>query len=247
MAASRARLQPPRRATPPQGRKLAARPAPRAVESVPGARHRRARRSSPGAMPTARSSAARRGSKGGAVAGGRCAPVRSYRLPENRTMRRRRCATRRRRDRSPSPGCRRCTSRRACRSSRSTLIAQQMLISWACPTSRSTRWTGLLGWPGVQVAVEPVPRAGAEQESGRHAVPVLGAWAWGGGAGAAPAAFFALSIAALMLVSSGFSATHDIAADGLYIASLSNKQQAAVRRLAGRVLQRARFMPRAAC
>jgi PAT family beta-lactamase induction signal transducer AmpG len=123
------------------------------------------------------------------------------------------------------------------------VIAQQMLISMNVPNEQMTRWLGVLtlAW-GFKWVWSPFLELAPSKKSVVITFQLLGAI----GLGAVAVAlhlpmFFVLSIAALMLVSLG-SATHDIAADGLYMASLSNKEQAQYAGWQGAFFNVARFI-----
>jgi len=107
------------------------------------------------------------------------------------------------------------------------LIAGQMMKSRGIPNDQIALWTKLLGFAWV---FKPLWSPFLELASSKKLVIVacqyIGAAALALTALALQLpAWFALTIALLALVSFA-SATHDIAADGLYIASLSTKQQA---------------------
>jgi PAT family beta-lactamase induction signal transducer AmpG len=108
------------------------------------------------------------------------------------------------------------------------LVAGLMFKSMGVPNEQIARWTGLLGMAWVFKALwSPF----LELAASKKRIVVLFQLT-GGAALAALAlvlqlpAWFALAIGLLAVVSLA-SATHDIAADGLYIASLGAKQQAA--------------------
>jgi hexosaminidase len=102
------------------------------------------------------------------------------------------------------------------------LVAGLMFKSMGVPNEQIARWTGVLGWPGCSRRCGALswnwPRA-------RSAVVCCRSSAASRSAALALAlqlpAWFALAIALLAVVSLA-SSTHDIAADGLYIASLSS-------------------------
>jgi MFS transporter, PAT family, beta-lactamase induction signal transducer AmpG len=106
-------------------------------------------------------------------------------------------------------------------------IAGLMFKSMGVPNDQIARWTGALGFVWVFKPLwSPFLEAASSKKSLVVAFQLLG----GIGLGLVALAlqlpvYFAATIALLALVSIA-SATHDIAADGLYIANLSAKQQA---------------------
>lgn len=123
------------------------------------------------------------------------------------------------------------------------LVAGLMFKSMGVPNDQIARWTGLLGLAWVFKALwSPfLELAGTKKR-------VVVAFQLIGGAGLAAVAlvlqlpaWFALSIALLAVVALA-SATHDIAADGLYIASLSARQQAAYAGWQGAFFNAAKFL-----
>jgi MFS transporter, PAT family, beta-lactamase induction signal transducer AmpG len=123
------------------------------------------------------------------------------------------------------------------------LVAGLMFKSMGVPNEQIARWTGLLGLAWVFKALwSPFLEL---FRSKKRIVVVL--QLTGGLALAALAlvlqlpAWFALAIALLGVVSLA-SSTHDIAADGLYIASLSAKQQAAYAGWQGAFFNGAKFL-----
>jgi MFS transporter, PAT family, beta-lactamase induction signal transducer AmpG len=123
------------------------------------------------------------------------------------------------------------------------LVAGLMFKSMGVPNEQIARWTGLLGLAWVFKALwSPFLEL---FRSKKRIVVVL--QMTGGVALAALAlalrlpAWFALAIALLGVVSLA-SSTHDIAADGLYIASLSAKQQAAYAGWQGAFFNGAKFL-----
>jgi PAT family beta-lactamase induction signal transducer AmpG len=123
------------------------------------------------------------------------------------------------------------------------LIAGLMYKSQGLGNDTIARWTGLLGLAWV---FKPLWSPLLELVSARKWL-VIGFQALGGAAllGLALAlrlpAWFAVSVAVLGVVALA-SATHDIAADGLYIASLTNKQQAAYAGWQGAFFNAAKFL-----
>jgi PAT family beta-lactamase induction signal transducer AmpG len=123
------------------------------------------------------------------------------------------------------------------------VIAQQMLISMNVPNEQMTRWLGVLtlAW-GIKWLWSPFLELAPSKKSVVIGFQLLGGVSLGLVAVALHLpTFFVLCIAALMLVSLG-SATHDVAADGLYIASLSNKEQAQYAGWQGAFFNVARFI-----
>jgi MFS transporter, PAT family, beta-lactamase induction signal transducer AmpG len=108
------------------------------------------------------------------------------------------------------------------------LIAGLMMKSQGVPNEQITRWTGLLGLAWVFKPLwSPLLELVPNKKGLVVAFQYLGGFALGMTALALQLpGWFAASIAVLALVALN-SASHDIAADGLYIASLSNRQQAA--------------------
>jgi PAT family beta-lactamase induction signal transducer AmpG len=123
------------------------------------------------------------------------------------------------------------------------LVAGLMFKSLGVPNDQIARWTGLLGLAWVFKALwSPF----LELAPGRKTIVV--AFQFVGGLALAGCAlalqlpgWFAAVIALLALVSLG-SATHDIAADGLYIANLSTRQQAAYAGWQGAFFNAAKFL-----
>ena len=123
------------------------------------------------------------------------------------------------------------------------LVAGLMFKSMGVPNEQIARWTGLLGLAWVFKALWS-PFLELFRSKKRIVVTLQVA---GGIALAALAlvlqlpAWFALAIALLGMVSLA-SSTHDIAADGLYIASLSARQQAAYAGWQGAFFNGAKFL-----
>jgi PAT family beta-lactamase induction signal transducer AmpG len=123
------------------------------------------------------------------------------------------------------------------------LVAGLMFKSLGVPNDQIARWTGLLGLAWVFKALwSPF----LELAPSRKRVVV--AFQLAGGACLAVVAlaltlpgWFALCIALLALVALA-SSTHDIAADGLYIANLSSRQQAAYAGWQGAFFNAAKFL-----
>jgi PAT family beta-lactamase induction signal transducer AmpG len=123
------------------------------------------------------------------------------------------------------------------------LVAGLMFKSLGMPNDLIARWTGVLGLAWVFKALwSPF------LELARSKKRVVVAFQLIGGAGLAGVAlalqlpaWFAASIALLAVVALA-SATHDIAADGLYIASLSVRQQSAYAGWQGAFFNAAKFL-----
>jgi PAT family beta-lactamase induction signal transducer AmpG len=123
------------------------------------------------------------------------------------------------------------------------LVAGLMFKSLGMPNDLIARWTGVLGLAWVVKALwSPF------LELARSKKRVVVAFQLIGGAGLAGVAlalqlpaWFAASIALLAVVALA-SATHDIAADGLYIASLSVRQQSAYAGWQGAFFNAAKFL-----
>ncbi len=123
------------------------------------------------------------------------------------------------------------------------LIAGLMYKSLGVPNEQIARWTGLLGFAWV---FKPLWSPLLEAAPSKKSMVVLFQACSAVGLGLTALAlqlpaYFALSIALLALVAIS-AATHDIAADGLYIASLSDKQQAAYAGWQGAFFNAAKFM-----
>ncbi len=108
------------------------------------------------------------------------------------------------------------------------LVAGLMFKSMAVPNELIARWTGLIGLAWV---FKPLWSPFLELASSKKIVVVAFQLMGGASLGLVALAlhlpsWFAAAIAMLALVAIA-SATHDIACDGLYIASLSSRQQAA--------------------
>ena len=123
------------------------------------------------------------------------------------------------------------------------LVAGLMFKSMGVPNEQIARWTGVLGFAWVFKALwSPLLELA---RSKKRAVVVF--QLIGGASLAAVAlalqlpAWFALSIGLLAVVSLA-SSSHDIAADGLYIASLTAKQQAAYAGWQGAFFNAAKFL-----
>ncbi|WP_296952412.1 MFS transporter [uncultured Massilia sp.] len=123
------------------------------------------------------------------------------------------------------------------------LVAGLMFKSMGVPNDQIARWTGMLGLAWVFKALwSPFLELARSKKRVVVALQVAG-----GAALAALAlvlqlpAWFALAIALLGVVALA-SSTHDIAADGLYIASLSARQQAAYAGWQGAFFNGAKFL-----
>ncbi|HKX42594.1 MAG TPA: MFS transporter, partial [Burkholderiaceae bacterium] len=123
------------------------------------------------------------------------------------------------------------------------LIAGLMYKSLAVPNDQIARWTGLIGLAWV---FKPLWSPFLEAAGSKKTLVVVFQFASAVGLGLVALAlhlpaYFAASIAVLGLVAIS-AATHDIAADGLYIASLSAKQQAAYAGWQGAFFNAAKFL-----
>ena len=123
------------------------------------------------------------------------------------------------------------------------LVAGLMFKSMGVPNEQIARWTGVLGLAWVFKALwSPFLELASSKKRLVVTFQLVG-----GGALAAVAlalqlpAWFALAIALLAVVALA-SSTHDIAADGLYIASLSARQQAAYAGWQGAFFNAAKFL-----
>jgi PAT family beta-lactamase induction signal transducer AmpG len=123
------------------------------------------------------------------------------------------------------------------------LVAGLMFKSMGVPNEQIARWTGLLGLAWVFKALwSPFLELFRSKKRIVVVLQISGGVALGALAlGLQLPAWFALAIALLGVVSLA-SATHDIAADGLYIASLSAKQQAAYAGWQGAFFNGAKFL-----
>jgi len=123
------------------------------------------------------------------------------------------------------------------------LVAKLMFKSMGVPNEQIARWTGMLGLAWVFKALwSPFLELAASKKRVVVALQVAG-----GGVLAALAfalqlpTWFACAIGLLAIVSLA-SSTHDIAADGLYIANLSARQQAAYAGWQGAFFNGAKFL-----
>ncbi|HWJ93280.1 MAG TPA: MFS transporter, partial [Telluria sp.] len=123
------------------------------------------------------------------------------------------------------------------------LVASLMFKSLGVPNDQIARWTGILGLAWVFKALwSPFLELAASKKSVVVAFQLIG-----GAALAALAlalqlpAWFAVCIGLLAVVALA-SATHDIAADGIYIASLSAREQAAYAGWQGAFFNAAKFL-----
>lgn len=123
------------------------------------------------------------------------------------------------------------------------LIAGLMYKSLGVPNDQIARWTGLIGLAWV---FKPLWSPFLEAAPSKKLIVIVFQFVSAAGLGLVSLAlqlpvYFAASIAVLALVAFS-AATHDIAADGLYIASLSAKQQAAYAGWQGAFFNAAKFM-----
>jgi PAT family beta-lactamase induction signal transducer AmpG len=123
------------------------------------------------------------------------------------------------------------------------LVAGLMFKSMGVPNEQIARWTGLLGLAWVFKALwSPFLELFRSKKRIVVVLQIGGGIALGALAlGLQLPAWFALAIMLLGVVSLA-SSTHDIAADGLYIASLSAKQQAAYAGWQGAFFNGAKFL-----
>jgi PAT family beta-lactamase induction signal transducer AmpG len=123
------------------------------------------------------------------------------------------------------------------------LVAGLMFKSMGVPNEQIARWTGLLGLAWVFKALwSPFLELAASKKRVVVVLQVTGGIALAALALALQLpAWFALAIGLLAVVSLA-SSTHDIAADGLYIASLSARQQAAYAGWQGAFFNGAKFL-----
>ena len=123
------------------------------------------------------------------------------------------------------------------------LVAGLMFKSMGVPNEQIARWTGMLGLAWVFKALwSPFLELAPSKKRVVVALQVTGGVALAALALALQLpAWFALAIALLGVVSLA-SSTHDIAADGLYIASLSARQQAAYAGWQGAFFNGAKFL-----
>ncbi|MFZ6690993.1 MFS transporter [Undibacterium sp. SXout20W] len=123
------------------------------------------------------------------------------------------------------------------------LVAGLMYKSLGVPNDQIARWTGLIGLAWVFKSLwSPFLEAASSKKLIVVSFQLIGGVCLGLVALSLQLpTYFALSIALLGVVGIA-SATHDIAADGLYIASLSNKQQAAYAGWQGAFFNAAKFI-----
>ncbi len=123
------------------------------------------------------------------------------------------------------------------------LVAQQMMKSMGVDNAASSHWTGLLGLAWVFKALwSPFLELARSKKAVVVACQLTGGAAMAGVALAMNLpVWFAAGIALFAVVALA-SATHDIAADGLYIASLSARQQAEYAGWQGAFFNAAKFL-----
>jgi PAT family beta-lactamase induction signal transducer AmpG len=123
------------------------------------------------------------------------------------------------------------------------LVAGLMFKSMGVPNEQITRWTGLLGFAWVFKALwSPFLELARSKKRVVVAFQLLGGASLAGVALALHLpAWFAACIALFAVVALA-SSTHDIAADGLYIASLTARQQAAYAGWQGAFFNAAKFV-----
>jgi len=123
------------------------------------------------------------------------------------------------------------------------LVAGLMFKSMGVPNDQIARWTGLLGMAWVFKALwSPFLELARSKKRVIIAFQLTGGVALGGVALALQLpVWFAASIALFVVVALA-SSTHDIAADGLYIASLTARQQAAYAGWQGAFFNAAKFL-----
>jgi PAT family beta-lactamase induction signal transducer AmpG len=123
------------------------------------------------------------------------------------------------------------------------LIAGLMFKNMGVPNDQIARWTGLVGLAWV---FKPVWSPFLEMFHSKKTIVVAMQFTCAAGLGLVAIAlqlpmFFALSIAAFFLLAYA-SATHDIACDGLYMASLDGKRQAAYAGWQGAFFNASKFL-----
>lgn len=123
------------------------------------------------------------------------------------------------------------------------LLAGLMFKNMGVPNDQIARWTGLLG---LAWAVKPLWSPFLELASSKKRVVVGMQFTGAVGLGLMALAvqlpmYFAASIAVLFLIAYA-AATHDIACDGLYLASLDSKQQAAYAGWQGAFFNASKFL-----
>lgn len=123
------------------------------------------------------------------------------------------------------------------------LIAGLMFKSMGVPNDQIARWTGLLG---LAWAFKPVWSPFLEMARSKKLIVVAMQFTSAAGLAALALAlqlpaYFAAAIAVLFVLAYA-SATHDIACDGLYMASLSDKQQAAYAGWQGAFFNASKFL-----
>lgn len=123
------------------------------------------------------------------------------------------------------------------------LVAQQMFKSMGVPNDQIGHWTGMLGLAWVFKALwSPFLELASSKKKVIVVFQMLGGAALGGVALSLHLPlWFAASIALFGVVALA-SSTHDIAADGLYIASLSTREQSAYAGWQGACFNGAKFL-----
>lgn len=123
------------------------------------------------------------------------------------------------------------------------LVAGLMMKSLGMPNDQIARWTGLLGFAWVFKALwSPFLELARSKKHVVVGFQLIGGAALAGVALALQLpAWFAISIGLFAVVALA-SATHDIAADGVYIASLTERQQAAYAGWQGAFFNAAKFL-----
>lgn len=123
------------------------------------------------------------------------------------------------------------------------LVAQQMMKSMGVDNAASSHWTGLLGLAWVFKAFwSPFLELANSKKAVVVACQMTGGAALAGVALAMQLPLWFAAAIALFAVVALASATHDIAADGLYIASLSARQQAEYAGWQGAFFNAAKFL-----
>jgi PAT family beta-lactamase induction signal transducer AmpG len=123
------------------------------------------------------------------------------------------------------------------------MVAAQMLKSMGVPNDEISHWTAAIGAAWVFKPLwSPFLELAASKKTMVVAFQLLGSVFLGGVALALQMPFWFAAVIAMLALVAIASATHDIACDGLYIASLDQKQQAAFAGWTGTFFNAGRFI-----
>jgi MFS transporter, PAT family, beta-lactamase induction signal transducer AmpG len=123
------------------------------------------------------------------------------------------------------------------------MVAAQMLKSMGVPNDEISHWTAAIGAAWIFKPLwSPFLELVASKKTLVVAFQLLGALFLGGVALALQMPFWFAAVIAMLALVAIASATHDIACDGLYIASLDEKQQAAYAGWTGTFFNAGRFI-----